>query len=40
VEKLKLAGKSSWTNAELDAVLPDYRDENAFNMFDPLWDKQ
>ena len=40
VEKLKLAGKTSWTNGELDAALPDYRDENAFNMLDPLWDKQ
>lgn len=40
VEKIKLSGKSWWTNAELDAVLPDYRDENAFNMLDPLWDKQ
>ena len=40
VEKLKLSGKTTWTNAELDSVLPDYRDENAFNMLDPLWERQ
>ena len=40
VEKLKLAGKTSWTNQELDEILPDYRDENAFNMLDPLWERR
>lgn len=40
VEKLKLTGKNVWTNAELRDILPDYRDENSFNMLTPLWDRQ
>lgn len=40
VAKLKLTGKKEWANSELKAILPDYRDENAFNMLDPLWNHQ
>ncbi len=40
VAKLKLTGKKEWANAELKAILPDYRDENSFNMLNPLWDRQ
>lgn len=40
IEKLKLTGKKEWANSELKAILPDYRDENSFNMLNPLWDRQ
>lgn len=37
VKKLSLAYQPKWTDQELRDILPDYRDENAFNMLSPLW---
>lgn len=37
VKKLSLAYQPKWSDEELKSILPDYRDENAFNMLDPLW---
>lgn len=39
VKKLSLAYQPHWTDEELKNILPDYRDENAFNMLDPLWNR-
>ncbi len=39
VKKLSLAYKPAWSDDELKNILPDYRDENAFNMLDPLWNR-
>ncbi len=33
-------GKHTWTNSELQSILPDYRDENSFNMLGPLWERR
>lgn len=40
VAKLQLAGKKQWTNEELKRILPDYREENVFDLMRPLWDRQ
>lgn len=39
VKKLSLAYQPRWSDEELKGILPDYRDENAFNMLDPLWSR-
>ncbi len=39
VRKLSLAFQPRWTDQELKDILPDYRDENAFNMLAPLWNR-
>lgn len=39
VKKLSLAYQPRWSNEELKSILPDYRDENAFNILDPLWSR-
>jgi len=39
IEKLKLAEKTSWTDEELRAVLPNYFEENNFSILNPLWKK-
>lgn len=39
VKKLSLAYQPRWSDEELKNILPDYRDENAFNMLDPLWNR-
>ncbi len=39
VEKLKLAEKTSWSDEELKAVLPNYFEENNFSILNPLWKK-
>jgi len=39
VKKLSLAYQPRWTDEELKSILPDYRDENAFNMLEPLWNR-
>jgi len=39
VKKLSLAYQPKWADQELRDILPDYRDENAFNMLSPLWDR-
>jgi DNA polymerase III delta subunit len=39
VKKLSLAYQPKWTDEELKNILPDYRDENAFNMLEPLWNR-
>ncbi|MBP7773511.1 hypothetical protein KA071_00255 [Candidatus Gracilibacteria bacterium] len=39
VKKLSLAYQARWSDEELKSILPDYRDENAFNMLDPLWNR-
>ncbi len=39
VKKLSLAFQPKWTDQELKDILPDYRDENAFNMLAPLWNR-
>lgn len=38
-KKLSLAYQPKWSDEELKSILPDYRDENAFNMLDPLWSR-
>ncbi len=38
-KKLSLAYQPKWSDDELKSILPDYRDENAFNMLDPLWNR-
>lgn len=38
-KKLSLAYQPKWSDEELKSILPDYRDENAFNMLDPLWNR-
>lgn len=40
IEKLKLAGKREWTDDELKKALPDYREENVFDLLNPLWDRR
>lgn len=40
VKKLSLAFQPKWTDQELKDILPDYRDENAFNMLNPLWNRE
>lgn len=40
VKKLALAFQPKWTDQELKDILPDYRDENAFNMLGPLWNRE
>ena len=40
IEKLKLAGRHQWTDDELKKALPDYREENVFDLLNPLWDRQ
>ena len=39
MQKLKLAEKTSWTDEELKNVLPNYFEENNFNILNPLWKK-
>lgn len=39
VKKLALAFQPRWSDDELKSILPDYRDENAFNMLTPLWNR-
>ncbi len=39
IQKLKLAEKTSWTDEELKNVLPNYFEENNFNILNPLWRK-
>lgn len=39
VKKLSLAFQPKWSDQELKDILPDYRDENAFNMLAPLWNR-
>lgn len=39
VKKLALAFQPKWSDDELKSILPDYRDENAFNMLAPLWNR-
>lgn len=39
VKKLSLAFQPKWSDQELKSILPDYRDENAFNMLAPLWNR-
>lgn len=39
VDKLSLAFQATWTDQQLREILPDYRDENAFNMLNPLWER-
>lgn len=39
VKKLSLAFQPKWSDEELKSILPDYRDENVFNMLEPLWNK-
>lgn len=39
VKKLSLAFQPKWSDQELKNILPDYRDENAFNMLNPLWNR-
>jgi|GEM_PF-1032965 len=39
IQKLKLAEKKSWTDKELKNVLPNYFEENNFNILNPLWKK-
>lgn len=40
IKKLSLAFQPKWTDQELKDILPDYRDENAFNMLNPLWNRE
>ena len=39
IDKLSLIKAEKWSNEELDRILPDYRDENVFNMMTPLWER-
>lgn len=39
MQKLQLAEKTSWTDEELKNVLPNYFEENNFNILNPLWEK-
>ena len=39
IKKLSLAYQPIWSDDELKNILPDYRDENAFNILDPLWNQ-
>jgi DNA polymerase III delta subunit len=39
MQKLQLAEKTSWTDEELKNALPNYFEENNFNILNPLWKK-
>lgn len=39
VKKLLLAHQPTWSDNELDSIIPDYREENIFNILDLLWQR-